>query len=230
MARPSCRKFLTTSRFHITRHISSSSSCSEALPPPPIPSPRRVVVTGTVWGWRLRLVAEWKTTWKRLMEGNCWIRAITPEDLKMGAFDRETQLHIFDQMTSKVAATVPCGMGSGDFNEELCLNSKVKLDLKLTVRLPWLSMSFRGDEALKDARWLPIEQEEKERTGPNHAAVTSSATGAHSIGDATRMIQFGDSDVTVAGSTESSIDALSIAGFFRYLNSILTRKLKNNPW
>ncbi|GKV49576.1 hypothetical protein SLEP1_g56316 [Rubroshorea leprosula] len=51
--------------------------------------------------------------------------------------------------------------------------------------------------------------------GPNHAAVTCSATGAHSIGDATRMIQFGDSDVTVAGSTESSIDALSIAGFFR---------------
>ncbi|GKV49575.1 hypothetical protein SLEP1_g56315 [Rubroshorea leprosula] len=43
----------------------------------------------------------------------------------MGAFDRETQLHIFDQRTSKVAATVPCGMGSGDFNEELWLNSKV---------------------------------------------------------------------------------------------------------
>ncbi|GLT94128.1 hypothetical protein SLE2022_118860 [Rubroshorea leprosula] len=35
-----------TSRFHITRHISSSSSCSEALPPPPIPSLSRVVVTG----------------------------------------------------------------------------------------------------------------------------------------------------------------------------------------
>lgn len=192
------------------------------------------------------------------------------------SFDTETQLYTFDQLTSKVAAVVPCGTKTGEFNADLWLNSKEHRSVSRFIGYALCA----ADEALKDAKWAPTEQEQKERTGvsigggigsitdvleasqlicekrlrrlspffiprilinmasghvsmkygfqgPNHAAVTACATGAHSIGDAARMIQFGDSNVMVAGGTESSIDALSIAGFCR--SRALTTKHNSMP-
>ena len=49
--------------------------------------------------------------------------------------------------------------------------------------------------------------------GPNHAVVTACSTGAHSIGDAARMIKDDDADVMLAGGAEGTVNPLGVAGF-----------------
>jgi 3-oxoacyl-[acyl-carrier-protein] synthase II len=49
--------------------------------------------------------------------------------------------------------------------------------------------------------------------GPNVSIVTACTTGTHSIGDAARMIEYGDADVMVAGGAEAAITELAVGGF-----------------
>ena len=49
--------------------------------------------------------------------------------------------------------------------------------------------------------------------GPNYSVVSACATGTHAIGDAFRMIKYGDADAIIAGGTEASVVPISVAGF-----------------
>ncbi|MCC8417447.1 MAG: beta-ketoacyl-ACP synthase II [Rickettsia endosymbiont of Bryobia graminum] len=71
-------------------------------------------------------------------------------------------------------------------------------------------------------------------TGPNHAAVTACSTGSHAIGDAMRMIQYGNVDVMIAGGAESPITPIGVAGFIaaRALSTKYndTPEIASRPW
>ena len=69
--------------------------------------------------------------------------------------------------------------------------------------------------------------------GPNLAVVTACTTGTHCIGEAMRMIQYGDADAMLAGGAESTISALAMAGFAN-MRALSTRNddpaRASRPW
>ncbi|WDU48313.1 beta-ketoacyl-ACP synthase II [Taylorella equigenitalis] len=70
-------------------------------------------------------------------------------------------------------------------------------------------------------------------TGPSYAIVSACATGVHSIGDAARLIEYGDADVMIAGGAESTVSPLGIGGFAA-MKALSTRNddpaTASRPW
>ena len=69
--------------------------------------------------------------------------------------------------------------------------------------------------------------------GPSYAVVSACTTGLHSIGDAGRLIEYGDADVMMAGGTESTVSPLGIGGFAA-MRALSTRNddptTASRPW
>ncbi|MBB4265306.1 beta-ketoacyl-ACP synthase II [Roseospira visakhapatnamensis] len=208
---------------------------------------RRVVVTGL--GMVTPLGVGVSRNWDRIVNGASGIRAIDRFDVS--------------DLPARVAGLIPRGDGSdGSFDADSVASAKERRRMDEFIVFGLAA----ADEAVRDAGWMPEDEESRERTGvvigsgigglqgiaegalvidrsgprkvspffipanlinlvsghvsirfgfkgPNHAVVTACSTGAHAIGDASRMIMFGDADVMVAGGAESAVCRLGIAGF-----------------
>lgn len=208
---------------------------------------RRVVVTGL--GMVTPLACGVEETWSRLIAGQSGAGMIT-------RFDASA-------VVTQYACEIPMGDGTGGtFNPDDWMEPKEqrKVDDFIVYGMA------AAVQAVRDAGWDNIPEDEKLRTGvmigsgigglssiaetavlikekgpkrvspffipgalinlvsgqvsirfgfkgPNHAVVTACSTGAHAIGDAARLIQWGDADVMVAGGAESPICEIGIAGF-----------------
>ncbi len=208
---------------------------------------RRVVVTGL--GLVTPLACGVEETWRRLIAGESGAGPITRFDAS--------------QVITQYACEIPRGDGTGGtFNPDDWMEPK---DQRKVDDFIIYGMAA-AVQAVRDAGWDDISEDEKLRTGvmmgsgiggltsiaetavlikergpkrvspffipgalinlisgqvsirfgfkgPNHAVVTACSTGAHAIGDAARLIQWGDADVMVAGGAESPISEIGIAGF-----------------
>ena len=208
---------------------------------------RRVVVTGL--GMVTPLGCGIEPAWGRILNSESGAR-------KIDAFD-------VSDLPSQIACLVPRGDGSdGTFDPNQWMEPKDQRRVDDFI----IFAMCAARQALDDANWHPLTEEDrcatgtligsgigglsgiadtavllKERgprkvspffipgrlinlasgyvsiehglKGPNHSVVTACSTGAHAIGDASRLIALGDADVMVAGGTESPVSRIGMAGF-----------------
>lgn len=207
---------------------------------------RRVVVTGL--GLVTPLGCGVEETWTRLLDGKSGAKPITRFDVS--------------DLPCKIACSVPQKGEAAGFDPDDWVDAKEQRRIDTFI----LYSMAAATQALRDADWMPEDEEELKRTGvmvgsgigglpsieaaaqllhekgprrigpffipgslinlcsgqiaikygfkgPNHSVVTACSTGAHAIGDASRIIKYGDADVMIAGGAESALCRLGIAGF-----------------
>lgn len=200
---------------------------------------RRVVVTGL--GGISPLGLDVSETWQGLLAGRSGVGPITkfdPSDhaskiaAEVKGFDAEKRIDrkelkkmdlfisyaifasfealeqsglvIDDQNAERVAVVVGTGMGGLPYIEQYAETLFTKGPRRVSpffIPMVIANLASGHVSILTGAK------------GPNSCVVTACATGTHCIGEALRMIQYGDADAAIAGGTESTITALGFAGF-----------------
>ncbi|HEY6066087.1 MAG TPA: beta-ketoacyl-ACP synthase II [Thermoanaerobaculia bacterium] len=116
----------------------------------------------------------------------------------------DSGLPVRDDNRERIAVVIGSGIGGLPIIEE---TQKNYLQKGVRVISPFFITALIANEAAGN---VSIKYGLK---GPNLTTVTACTTGAHAVGEAYRMIQYGDADAAIAGGTESVITPLAVGGF-----------------
>jgi 3-oxoacyl-[acyl-carrier-protein] synthase II len=140
----------------------------------------------------------------------------------------DSGLPIGDLLTEDQAVRIGCVIGSGIGGLPLIEDTKVELVAKGPRRItPFfvpgsIINMISGHVSMKFGF-----------KGPNIAIVTACTTGLHCIGEAGRMIEYGDADVMIAGGSEATVSPLGVGGFAA-MRALSTRnddpQTASRPW
>src|SRR5512132_4078265 len=221
---------------------------------PRLSSPRRVAVTGVGLVSPLGIGNE--DNWNALVAGKSGVGPITRFDasgfacriagevkgfdpsLSMEKMDtfihyamaaarfamEDSGLPVGDDNRERIAVVIGSGIGGLPIIEE---TQKNYLKRGPRVISPFFITALIANEAAGN---VSIKYGLK---GPNLTTVTACTTGAHAVGEAYRMIQYGDADAAIAGGTESVITPLAVGGF-AVMRALSTRnddpERASRPW
>jgi 3-oxoacyl-[acyl-carrier-protein] synthase II len=136
----------------------------------------------------------------------------------------DSGLPVTDENRERIAVVIGSGIGGLPIIEE---TQKNYLERGPKVISPFFITALIANEAAGN---VSIKYGLK---GPNLTTVTACTTGAHAVGEAYRMIQYGDADAAIAGGTESVITPLAVGGF-AVMRALSTRndepERASRPW